>query len=303
MPFVRDLDPTFVASLNRLHEDTGSWWHRLANDPEVFLAVRNNAINAYANGGSVGRIRWDGNTIKLLVHHAYLVFPDRAAQAPYVDLLDPAGPPKPVVITTADEFAAHLKRIKTVVRTHSHRERRGENEIAARLPLVIDIEAAFDTATEETESEFEGDTLRQGRIDIVAVSQEGRLVFTEAKVFKNRELRSTRVPAVCEQLVLYHRWIKEHVDEIQAAYARLRSTYRDLRGGFFQNRFENVNADLTIDPVPRLLVFDFDSHQEKAAKPIRESVCEGVARAIPSFTRDHIRFVGSSNNVAAGHLL
>lgn len=75
--------------------------------------------------------------------------------------------------------------------------RQGENEIAVRVPTVIDIEAAFDTDKEPSESEFESDGLRQGRVDLVTLAEDGRIVFTEVKLFKNRELTSSRVPAVC----------------------------------------------------------------------------------------------------------
>jgi hypothetical protein len=301
MPFVRHLDPAFVESLNEYHKDNGSWWHELANDPEVFLAVRNNAVNAYVNGGSIGRICWDGKAIALRVNHAYLVFPVRATKDHYVDLLNPVNPPTPLTVTNAEDFTKRLRPIKEIVGTYFGKERQGENEIAARLSAVIDIEAAFNTSLESSEPEFENDNLRQGRIDLVTVAGDGCLVFTEAKLFKNRELTSSRVPAVCDQLILYHQWIKKHAGEIQTAYCNLLDCHQDLEGKFFRRRVGQVIN--RVDPIPRLLVFGYDGHQEKAARAIKKFVCEGLAGAIPSFGTDHVRTVGSAKRVKAHHLV
>ena len=300
MPFVRYLDPGFVESLNKLHRDEDSWWHKLANDGKVFLAVRHNAINAYVNGGSVGRVGWDGNAIALWVNHAYLVFPARAPKDRYVDLLNPVNPPTPITVTNADDFTNRLRPIKEIVGTYFGKERQGENEIAAGLSAVIDIEAAFNTSLESSEAEFENDNLRQGRIDLVTVAGDGRIVFTEAKLFKNRELTSSRVPAVCDQLILYHQWIKNHAGEIEKAYCNLLGCHRDLEGAFFRRRVGQVNR---VDPIPRLLVFGYDGHQEKAARAIKKFVCEGLAGAIPRFGTDHVRTVGSAKRVKAHHLV
>ena len=124
MPFLRHLDPHFVSELNHLHEDETSWWHTLVTDPEVFLAVRNDAINAYVNGGSIGRIRWDGNAIHLFVNHAYLVFPARIATR-YCDLLAPVNPPNAIVISHLHKLVAHLTAIKKVVQTYFGEEEAG----------------------------------------------------------------------------------------------------------------------------------------------------------------------------------
>lgn len=303
MPFVRHLDPKFVSALNQLHEDQKSWWHTLANDPGVFLAVRNNAINAYANGGSIGRILWNGKSPQLFVNHAYLVFPARLKTSRYVDLVAQVNPPTPIVISDPKGFVEHLKAIKEVVQTYFGPERQGENEIAVRLKQVIDIEAAFDTATEDDDSEFEGDDLRHGRVDLVAVSENGHIVFTEAKVFKNRELRSSRTPPVCGQLILYHEWIKDHESNIRAAYTELASVYQNLHGKFFRGRIHPVGAKLTVDSVPRLLVYGFDSSQQKEEPELKQPILDGIGDAIPGFTKNLIRFVGSPRSVTSAKLL
>jgi len=306
MPFDRYLAPEFVEALNDLYTNRSSWWHQLANDGTVFLAVRRNAINAYVNGGSVGRVRWDGRAIALWVNRAYLVFADGAQRDRYANLLNLRNDLRPIVVANSDAFKDHLRKIKRIVGTYFGKERQGENAIAATLPEVLDIEAAFDTDAEGAESEFENDNLRQGRVDLVAVAKDGPIVFTEAKLFNNRELRASRrrVPAVCDQLILYHHWLVGHTERIQTAYTNLLYTcYPGLNGAFFRRRFTQGRRELSLDLVPRLLVFSFDGNQLRSAREIAQSVCDGVVRSIPGFTRRHIRLVGSVRNVNVRHLI
>ena len=71
-----------------------------------------------------------------------------------------------------------------------------------------------------------------------------------------------------------------------------------LQGSFFRNRFCQVDAELTVDLVPRLLVWTISmAFKEQEAPTINQPVCDGWGKAIPGFTTDHIRFVGSTGNV------
>ncbi len=56
MAFQRTLDQEFIDALNRLHDQPSSWWRKLVDSPDVFLAIRNNCINAYSRGMSIGKI-------------------------------------------------------------------------------------------------------------------------------------------------------------------------------------------------------------------------------------------------------
>lgn len=75
MAFTRQLEPLFIAELNKLYDDPNSCWRKLVVDKDVFIAIRNNAINAYAGGASIARIRWN-NGLQLRVHRKFLVVPD-----------------------------------------------------------------------------------------------------------------------------------------------------------------------------------------------------------------------------------
>ena len=81
MPFLRHLRSTLCFATSTISMKTGQvGGTHLSLISEVFLAVRNDVINAYVNGGSIGRIRWDGShQFCKFVNHAYLVLPARIA--------------------------------------------------------------------------------------------------------------------------------------------------------------------------------------------------------------------------------
>ena len=303
MPFDRHLNSDFVAALNELHDRhdrKDNWWYKLVNDPRVFIAIRNNSLNAYVAGGSVGRIAWRNRSIRFAVNHAYLVFPDRASRNPYIDLMNPAEELQPLVINGPADFVEHFKEIKRAVKTLSGFERQGENRIAADVTEVIDIEAAFDTAEESKDRDAKPS---QGRIDLMAVDGNGKIVTTEAKLFRNSELRATITPAVCGQLVSYHQWLSSSGGEIEAAYLKVLKYYRELKGRFFRRRCREPWRGLSVDPIPRLLIFGFDAHQREGLKFVRDSICNGVSGPIPGFSSRHIRTVGGITSVRSAHIL
>jgi hypothetical protein len=297
------LDGEFIKRLNKLYQDKNGWWHRLADDRDVFVAIRDNSLNAYVHGGSAGKITWDGASIGLTVHPAYLVFPDRTGKSPYQNLLSSESVLQAVVINNTQDYVTHFKRIKNIVRTLQGSERRGENQIAARLGAVIDIEAAFATEADAANMEFEDASLGPGRIDLLAVADDTRLVCTEAKLFDNGELRSATTPAVCGQLVAYFQWLDRNAEAIKEAYGNVAGYYKRLEGRFFQQRSCATKGRYSIDPIPRLLIFGFDSHQRKSLEEVKHQVCKGVRDQIPGFTPKHIRCVGKPGNVQAPKVL
>ena len=50
--FSRGIRDKFVKSLNDEYEKN-TWWRRIADDPQLFIGIRENYLNVYFNGGSV----------------------------------------------------------------------------------------------------------------------------------------------------------------------------------------------------------------------------------------------------------
>ena len=55
--FKRGLDDTFIDLLNNNYDQPDSWWRTLVEDPDVFIGIRGNELNAYYNGCSLLRLR------------------------------------------------------------------------------------------------------------------------------------------------------------------------------------------------------------------------------------------------------
>jgi len=56
MAFTRHLGDPFVDALNDCYQREGSWWRRIADDPDVFIAIRDGYLNVYVSGGSLLRV-------------------------------------------------------------------------------------------------------------------------------------------------------------------------------------------------------------------------------------------------------
>ena len=298
MAFQRFLDPQFIAALNDLYGQ-GSWWTKLADSPDVFLAIRNNYLNAYSRGMSIGKISWNSGRISLQVHEEYLT---KSTDDQYRDLLDENPSRSRPVVSSSQEYIATLPRIKNRARLFAGEERGGTNRVAYNVFTVLDMEAAFDAKQEETETEPkpENETkikAYRGRMDLVVLGPNLQLTIFEAKLYSNGDLRARGTPKVCGQLREYNAFLVKHGTELEAAYHTVLSCFSQLSGNFFQTRRSHPRAKkildgrtpLTIDPLPRLLVFGYDTLQQggvsKDIKRIEEEVHIG------GFGPQHIRTV------------
>ena len=72
--FNRGLDDAFVEALNQEY-DKGGWWRRFVYDQDVFLAIRENYMNAYYRGCSLLKIEFKDRAIVGKIHYKYLLRP------------------------------------------------------------------------------------------------------------------------------------------------------------------------------------------------------------------------------------
>src|SRR5438067_7845969 len=92
MAFTRRLEPALVDELNKLYDNQESWWNALVQDEDVFVAIRNNAVNAYVGGASIARIAWTSGRLQLRVNRKFLAFPKpTSSNDQYADLLAAVG--------------------------------------------------------------------------------------------------------------------------------------------------------------------------------------------------------------------
>jgi hypothetical protein len=136
-------------------------------------------------------------------------------------------------------------------------------------------------------------------VDLQAVSDDGKMVFVEVKLFNNPEIRSWETPSVVTQLKKYQDIIKLHKENIINSYVELYETYLQLKGKFFSKVLPDPSK-IQIYPTVRLIVSDFDGGQLKHLIPtIRGGIEKGMGWA--KGTKDLIT-VGKPSSINSGHI-
>jgi hypothetical protein len=293
MPFTRHLDAALVSALDSLHAKKDSWWRKLLDDDEVFIAIRPKAINAYARGASIAKIEWK-KRLCLSLHRKFLVVPKTTKGDEYVDLLDSKHTASaPLIVDNVVDYAKYLNFIKAAAGRLREDEVEAENEIAVACECVLDIEAVLNGGP-ETELGYARTAGR--RFDIVALSKDGTLTLTELKLYKNGDVRGSEIPTVCAQLADYYALAKANEAEIIAEYAKVEAFRKDLH---LTSTARPVNR---LDLVPRLLIVGFDKAQRKNVLGLKKNIKTQLQQDVPGFDDEHIRVVGNASNVTSEHL-
>ena len=253
--FNRGLKKCFVERLNEFYDDADSWWKAFVDDPDTFVAIRDNYVNVYFRGASLLRLEPSGHDIKATVHYKYLVRP--RAKNEYVTVA------KDGVIGKGDRLAVTAERldvaaVKAAARNYTDDEKTGVHKIAVKPEnAVIDLEVAIS----------HGGVAR--RVDFAALVESGdsvHLRFFEAKTFSNSALRGAK-PEVIDQIDAYSKLIRTYEAKLAERYCLICRNLRSLKGVDLKGRrgaLVNAVADgkpLRVDYVPRLVVFDFDDSQ------------------------------------------
>lgn len=244
--FERWLPPEGIELLKSKPE----WWQDLLacrfrvgdSTQPLLLAIRGGYMNAYVEGQSILKIGFKtvGKNTRISgnIHHKY-VLPNASGQK-YLEFdgLSVGGN----AYEGTQTLDTWVQRARTFVRREQNGVRVSEKEgvavIVANNPNVIDVEM--------------GQNATGDRIDIVALEQAGqavRIVFYEAKLFKNSALRADDLkPKVLAQLERYRTWINSEgrKDEIREAY---RNTCQLLMA---LNATRDANLAVEPDPLIRL---------------------------------------------------
>ncbi len=295
MAFKRHVSDAFVRALNECYDHPGSWWRRVVDDPAAFIAIRNGYLNAYVAGGSLLRVGHSSRQgITCSIHEEYLI---RRSPKAYVELTSDSTPKVEFVCGT-DGLAKYYPDIKNRIKRFAHPERMGENIVAAQLPEIVDMEAAFSWAKGGARRG------RTGRVDLVALAPSGQLVMSEAKLLSSPELRNGSRPSVLDQVKDYRNWVRQDRDDIICAYQHVLALSGKLRGRFFRNRLRQLSGTQITEVYdrPRLLIFGFDQRQKREElRPLIDSLCRGTADGHLSVA--DIAVVGDPRNLTARTLL
>lgn len=263
--FRRGIDSRFVGRLNAEFE-RGGWWRAIASDPDLFIAIRDGYLNVYWNGNSLLKLTLDGDRLVGETHYKYLLRPD--APEPYIRV---EGGVASLPDNAATLFHCDLSDVSALKRTASAYggdEKAGVHRIVLGNSNVIDVEVAFRLAGKIKKAP------PTRRIDFAAlrpVSSGAELVFYEAKLFSNAEIRASGEgdPHVVEQINGYRDLLVKHAPDLIKSYRTVCSNLAALHGvkeryaaslGLMRDLADGTAA-LHVNEAVWLVVFGFDSDQ------------------------------------------
>ena len=82
--FKKGISQQFVDRLNAEYK-AGGWWKSIADDRDLFVAIRKDYLNVYLNGNSLLKLWQDGDQLVGETHYKYLLTPEMAR--PYVKVV------------------------------------------------------------------------------------------------------------------------------------------------------------------------------------------------------------------------
>lgn len=295
--FRRGLRQEFVEHLNEMYSADG-WWRKLVEDKKLFLAIRENYINIYFRGCSVLELRWSQKKKEITgkIHYKYLLKPSIRGSK-YIKVND-SGISLPQNLRSLFlDGLDNVNELKQTVKRYAEAEKTGVHNVvmSGNNPNVVDTEIAI------------SDGRSAPRLDMAAVHEHRdrlgavKLVFYEAKHFKNDELRSnTDIVPVVEQMTRYTTLININRNALLECYRRVCCNLFELEGVGAQNiQRHKILGDiitgakqLEIDDQPRLIAFGFDKDQRDGTnwKPHADKLTNALGR-------NRVLFAGKAGDI------
>jgi hypothetical protein len=253
-----------------------SWWRDVLRDKSLVIGVRDDYLNVYWRGQSLFKVEMKDGRIVASTHPKYLLNPELSGQVK----LDSDGEfclGDLDVLTRAYVPGNTLGKLKRAASLFAGDEKIGVQAIAAGNANVVDVEIAFPAAPG-------GRSVP--RIDIATFERaEGgvKLVFWEAKLLGNPELRTCGEKNVCDQIASYAGVLGAHAASVLDSYrvvARNLMAFAEMSNGERTVAEEiasvatNEAGLILSEPADvRLVVYGFDAAQrDKIWKPLLEAL-------------------------------
>jgi hypothetical protein len=268
--FKKGLSNKFIDQLAE-EANKGSWWADVLNDPQLFIAVRNQYLNVYWRGQSLFKVVSQQSGLKATMHPKFLIDPGVHDEVTLinrkfnVDKLVEGG------IIREYKGPETLEKMKRAAGLFYGPEDSGCHDIILHNPHLIDREIGFSDTVTASGGEPNKET---NLIDLLTLESDGdvvRLVFWEAKHFSNAELRPVGpIIPVCEQIKRYRNCISRHRNEIEVCYRRVAENLAAMQKLGWKRELSPLVKDvaegraLTLgrkdeEPKVGLVIFDFTS--------------------------------------------
>ncbi|MCD4669512.1 MAG: hypothetical protein K8S14_03605 [Actinomycetia bacterium] len=255
------------------------WSNRIQKDcinQNIFLAIRDNRIDLYHNGGKL--FGYDGSGFKTHLKYASVITANGKDYLTESELS---------AYRLASDFETNYQRIKENCSNYSGIEASGVSDIYHKHSylsdskvVVLDIEISFGSLNEEN---------NQDRIDILLYNKGSKtLQFVEAKHFSNKEIWSRTVPKVIGQIKRYESQIAKRKSEILLEYAE----YIRIVNGIFGI---SLSGPTDIDDKVTLLIFGFDNDQKNGR--LKKLITKN-----PAYSRIQNYSIGNINKIVTENL-
>lgn len=224
-PFRRGLSDEFVSAL-RNEADKGGWWTDVLADRGLLIAVRDEYLNVYWRGQSLFRVHRNGKALAAWTHPKYLLNPALSRPVRFDGRAFRLGDLSSRALTQEYEDNSTLEMMKKAAGIYSNSEKIGVHAIATTNSSVVDVEIAFRNGGDAKRGKLP-------RADIAVIEpgadNEARLVFWEAKLYRNKELRSDSGKAqVFGQIEKYRTVISAHREALIGSYKRVAQNLIDI---------------------------------------------------------------------------
>jgi hypothetical protein len=211
--FKRGLSDDFMASLAALAQNPG-WWQDVLADASLIIGIRDEKFDVYWNGQSLFNADFRDGRVNVNTHVKYLLDPDRDDRV----ALKENGTFSVVSIPMLKRYVpGTLSKLKRAADLFSGMEKQGVHAIAQANENIIDVEIRLDAKGLDTKR-------KQPRIDIAVFEKRSdgvELVFWEAKMFANKELRASGSAPVVRQIEEYKRVLEERKTGVLSSYRRV----------------------------------------------------------------------------------
>ncbi|GGF74621.1 hypothetical protein GCM10007301_38100 [Azorhizobium oxalatiphilum] len=250
-------------ALGELAKQEG-WWRDVLLDTSLIIGVRDDYLNVYWRGQSLFKVEMKRGQIVASTHPKYLLDPDLSGQVSLDPETGTFGLSAQNALIQTYQPGETLGKLKRAANLFASEEKRGVQAIATSNANVVDVEIAFPAGTS-------GQSVP--RIDIASFDEVGndvKLVFWEAKVLGNPELRVKGEKNVVKQIGAYVGLLSEHAADIVSSYTMIAgnlTAFCEMSGGVRRvaSSIEKVakGTELTLaEPADvKLLVFGFNADQ------------------------------------------
>jgi hypothetical protein len=264
--FNKGLSDNFMAALAELAKQPG-WWKDVLDDASLIIGIRNEKFDVYWNGQSLFNAKFEGGRVIVNTHVKYLLDPDRSDRV----ILNEDGIFHEVSTPMLATYASGtLNKLKRAADLFSGMEKQGVHAIVQANENIVDVEICLDA------SDLPDVERNQPRIDIAMFEQrpEGvELVFWEAKLFANKELRAngSSQAKVVGQINDYKKVLKARQSDVKSSYRRVAKnlvTIAEMSGGVRRVgpaiRAVADGGELKMGPPANvgLVIFGFDADQK-----------------------------------------